>query len=120
MLIIDEVDTASDNVVWFDFLALLRAGYLARIKYKDYPFFRAVILAGVTDVKRQRARIRAEGYGKGSIPFNIATTFNVDLSFAHEDVVGMLSQYESDHAIGMDVALVANEIVAWTGGHPSS
>jgi len=46
--LIDEVDSASNNQVFLDFLALLRECYLDR---ENRPIFRSVILAGVYDIK---------------------------------------------------------------------
>ena len=50
---IDEVDSASNNQVFLDFLAQLRAQYIER---DIQPTFRAVILAGVYDVKNLRRK----------------------------------------------------------------
>ena len=118
VLIIDEVDSATNNQVFLDFLAQLRLQYLRRGKRPSYPAFRSVILAGVTDVKHLKAKIRPEAESKTNSPWNIATDFDVDMSFSVKDVAGMLNQYEADHATGMDVAAIAEEIVAWTGGYP--
>jgi hypothetical protein len=82
------------------------------------PAFRSVILAGVTDVKHLKAKIRPGEASKVNNPWNIAANFDVDMSFSADDVVGMLAQYEADHLPGMDVAAVAEEVVAWTGGYP--
>ena len=46
VLMIDEVDSASNNQVFLDFLAQLRGYYLERT---EYPTFRSVILAGLLD-----------------------------------------------------------------------
>ena len=54
VLMIDEVDSASNNQVFLDFLAQLRAQYIER---DIQPTFRAVILAGVYDVKNLRRKI---------------------------------------------------------------
>ncbi|MCD7766654.1 MAG: hypothetical protein LUH53_09120 [Lachnospiraceae bacterium] len=48
VLLIDEVDTASNNQVFLDFLAKLRAGYIDR---DSETTFQSVILAGVYDIK---------------------------------------------------------------------
>ena len=48
ILIIDEVDSASNNQVFLDFLAQLRGYYLER---EETPTFHSVILAGVYDIK---------------------------------------------------------------------
>ena len=50
ILIIDEVDTATNNTVFLDFLAQLRDNYINR-DTKGVKTFQSVILAGVTDVK---------------------------------------------------------------------
>lgn len=48
VLMIDEVDSASNNQVFIDFLALLRKYYLSR---EESSAFHSVILAGVYDIK---------------------------------------------------------------------
>ena len=58
VLIIDEVDAASNDQVFVDFLAQLRAYYLRRRKF---PAFQSVILAGVYDVRSVRRKIRPDG-----------------------------------------------------------
>ena len=50
VLMIDEVDSATNNQVFLDFLAQLRDGYISR-DANNIPAFQSVILAGVTDVK---------------------------------------------------------------------
>ena len=118
VLIIDEVDSATNNQVFLDFLAQLRLGYLTREKNPGHPTFRSVVLAGVTDVKHLKARIRPDGESRVNSPWNIAADFDVDMSFSAADVAGMLADYETDHGTGMDVAAVAEELVSWTGGYP--
>ena len=118
VLIVDEVDSATNNQVFLDFLAQLRDQYLNREEDVAYPAFRSVILAGVTDVKHLKAKIRPEGEHKVNSPWNIAADFRVDMSFSEADVAGMLAEYEADHATGMDVEALSREIVGWTGGYP--
>lgn len=118
VLIVDEVDSATNNQVFLDFLAQLRLGYLTREERPDYPAFRSVVLAGVTDVKHLKAGIRPDGESKVNSPWNIAADFDVRMSFDEVDVAGMLGGYEDEHATGMDVDSVADELVAWTGGYP--
>lgn len=48
VLMVDEVDSASNNQVFLDFLAQLRMYYLNR---EELPTFHSVILAGVYDIK---------------------------------------------------------------------
>lgn len=55
VIMIDEVDSASNNQVFIDFLAMLRQYYLNR---EDMPTFYSVILAGVYDIKNLKLKIR--------------------------------------------------------------
>ena len=48
VLLIDEVDSASNNQVFLDFLAQLRAYYIDK---DEQPTFHSVILAGVYDIR---------------------------------------------------------------------
>ena len=57
VLMIDEVDSASNNQVFIDFLAQLRDYYLDR---KQTAVFQSVILAGVYDIKNLKQKIRPE------------------------------------------------------------
>ncbi len=118
VLMIDEVDSATNNRVFLDFLAQLRAGYISR-ETDDIPAFRSVILAGVTDVKHLRSRIRKEDEDKIiSPPWNIAADFDIDMSLSETGIKGMLEDYEADHHTGMDTADMAREIRAYTSGYP--
>ena len=118
VLVIDEVDSATNNQVFLDFLALLRLGYLERERQPSAPIFQSVILAGVTDVKHLKAKIHPDEASKVNSPWNIAADFRVVMSFSVTDVAGMLADYEIDHATGMDVTAIATELVAWTSGYP--
>ena len=117
ILIIDEVDSATNNQVFLDFLARLRDAYLSR-NLEGAPAFQSVILAGVTDVKNMKRKIRPDEEHKFNSPWNIAADFNVDMSFDHFDIAGMLDAYEKDHHTGMDVDTVAQTIVGYTSGYP--
>ena len=55
VLIIDEVDQASNYKVFIDFLGMLRSKFLKR---NTRPTFHSVILAGVYDIKNLKHRIR--------------------------------------------------------------
>ena len=117
VLIIDEVDSATDNQVFLDFLAQLREGYISR-DTDGVPAFHSVILAGVTDIKHIRSKIRDDKQHKVNSPWNIATDFNVDMSLSSEGIRGMLDEYESDHKTGMDTGLIARKIREYTSGYP--
>ena len=47
-------------------------------------------------------------------PWNIAASFNADMSFNCEEISTMLHDYETDRKTGMDVFAVANEIYSPT------
>ncbi|MCD8010052.1 MAG: ATP-binding protein, partial [Lachnospiraceae bacterium] len=115
VLIIDEADTASNNQVFLDFLAQLRAYYLKR---PDVSTFQSVILAGVYDVQNIRHKIRPEIEHRTNSPWNIAAKFPVDMSFSEEEIYEMLKEYESDYHTGMDVEDIAKLIHSYTSGYP--
>lgn len=115
VLMIDEVDSASNNQVFIDFLAQLRGYYLAR---ERRPIFHSVILAGVYDIKNLKLKIRAESEHQYNSPWNIAADFEVDMSFSAAQIAAMLTAYEADHHTGMDVGAVADEIAQYTSGYP--
>lgn len=113
---IDEVDSATNNQVFWDFLAQLRNLYNSR---KRISTFKSVILAGVYDVKNLKLKIRLETeHNKYNSPWNIAAEFDVRMSFSANDIEGMLNDYEKDHHTGMDVVSVAKTIYDYTAGYP--
>ena len=117
VLIIDEVDTATNNQVFLDFLAQLRNSYINR-DTKEINTFKSVILAGVTDVKHLKTKIRAEEDSRENSPWNIATDFTIDMSLSEDGIKGMLDEYEADHHAGMDTEAMAKSIRAYTNGYP--
>ena len=117
VMLVDEVDSATNNQVFIDFLAQLRDGYISR-EADDVPAFWSVILAGVTDVKHLKRKKRSEEDSKENSPWNIAADFNIDMSLSEAGIVGMLNEYEDDHHTGMDIAMVARTIHDFTNGYP--
>lgn len=115
VLLIDEVDQASNNQVFLDFLAQLRLYYLKRNKR---PTFQAVILAGVHDIRNLRQKIRPDAEHRHNSPWNIASSFDVDMSFSPNDITGMLKDYENEHHTGMDIAEISQLIYDYTSGYP--
>ena len=117
ILIIDEVDSAANNQVFLDFLAQLRDRYIAR-DTDDVETFKSVILAGVTDIKHMRSKIRDDEQHKVNSPWNIAADFDIDMSLSESGIQGMLNEYEADHHTGMDTAMIAKQIREYTNGYP--
>lgn len=115
VLIIDEIDSATNNQVFLDFLAQLRGYYINRDKK---PTFQSVILAGVYDVKNLKRKFVTESDHKVNSPWNIAADFLIDMSFSTKEIAGMLAEYEADHNTGMDTNTIANLIYDYTSGYP--
>ena len=115
VLMIDEVDSATNNQVFLDFLAQLRGYYIDR---DETAAFQSVILAGVYDVKNLKRRFVSEDEHRVNSPWNIAADFNVDMSFSVKDIAGMLGEYEADHRTGMDLTAMSDRIYSYTSGYP--
>ncbi len=143
VLIIDEVDSASNNQVFLDFLSQLRGYYIDR---DVTPAFQSVILAGVYDIKNIKRKIRSDDDHKNNSPWNmregneenesllsfddcprdhkelapydIAAKFRVDMSFSRKDIAGMLEEYEQDYHTGMNIADMAGLLYDYTSGYP--
>ena len=118
VLFIDEVDSATNNQLFIDFLAALRSHYLKREKNTKYNTFQSVILAGVTDVKHLKSKIRSEEDSKENSPWNIAADFTIDMSLSEDGIKGMLDEYEADHHTGMNTEAIAKSIREYTNGYP--
>lgn len=114
VFMIDEVDTATNNQIFLDFLAQLQAGYLDR---DETSVFQSVILAGVYDIRNIRKKIRQDKEHRQNSPWNIAADFDVDMSFSAEDISGMLSQYEEDYHTGMNIEKISELIYEYTSGY---
>jgi hypothetical protein len=115
VLIIDEVDQASNYDSFIRMLGLLRKKYLIR---DQMPTFQSVILAGVYDIKNLKLKIRPEAEHQYNSPWNIAANFDVEMAFNVSDVEGMLQEYENDHHTGMDIHSIAKDIIDYTSGYP--
>ncbi len=125
VLIIDEIDKSSNNLLLIHFLGMLREKFLRRQRGRDYTFH-SVILAGVADIKNIKHKMINDGTytpsetegGMYNSPWNIAVNFKVDMSFNPDEISSMLNEYEADHHTGMDIRAIAEEIHAYTGGYP--
>lgn len=115
VLIIDEVDQASNHKVFVDFLGMLRSKFLKR---NTRPTFQSVILAGVYDIKNLKHRIREEREHQLNSPWNIAADFDVDMSFTVEEIAGMLVDYKKEHMSPISVTEMAELIYGYTSGYP--
>lgn len=115
IIIIDEVDQASNHDVFLAFLGLLRAKYLKR---RSRPTFHSCILAGVYDIKNLKSRIREDADQQYNSPWNVAAKFEVDMSFSAKDIEQMLTDYEADCNTGMNTSEIATMIYDYTSGYP--
>ncbi|HRU96176.1 MAG TPA: AAA-like domain-containing protein [Ruminococcus sp.] len=115
ILMIDEIDSASNTQTFLSFLSKLRAAYLER---NERPTFKSVILSGVRDIRNLKLKIRDDSEHQHNSPWNIAVDFNVNMSLTVDGIAGMLSDYESDHNTGMDINAVAQLIYDYTSGYP--
>ncbi|AAO36027.1 AAA family ATPase [Clostridium tetani] len=117
VLIIDEVDKSSNNQLFLDFLGMLRSKYLLRNEGKDYTFH-SVILAGVHDVKTLKLKIRPDEEHKYNSPWNIASDFDVDMSFSIDEIKTMLDDYVENKKVNLDKEYFAKKIYFYTSGYP--
>ena len=115
VLMIDEVDSATNNQVFLDFLAQLRGYYIDR---DESPTFQSVILAGVYDVKNIKRKIRPEDDHKMNSPWNIAVYFKIDMRFSAKEIAGRLQEYENDYQTGMNIEEMAELLSDYTSGYP--
>jgi len=125
VLLIDEVDKTSHNQVFLEFLSMLRTKFLASQDSSDYTFH-SIILAGVYDIKNIKLKMIKDGTHIPALdeskvynsPWNIATDFEVDMSFSPSEIASMLSEYEQDHNTGMCIKTISGEIYNYTSGYP--
>jgi hypothetical protein len=117
VLMIDEVDKASNNQLFLDFLGMLRAKYLKRNQGKGSAFH-SVILAGVHDVKSLKAKLRPEEKTMYNSPWNIAVDFEIELSLFPGEISSMLEEYVKERHIKIDIPFFADKLFYFTSGYP--
>ena len=117
ILMIDEVDRASNNKTMMLFLGLLRDKYIRRSQGRDCTF-KSVILSGVYDVKSLKMKIRPEEDKRFNSPWNVAVDFDVEMSFSADEITAMLEEYRSDYSLSFDAAYFGREIYDYTSGYP--
>ncbi|WP_123053481.1 AAA-like domain-containing protein [Clostridium sp. JN-1] len=117
VLMIDEVDKSSNNQLFLSFLGMLRNKYLQRNEGEDVTFH-SVILAGVHDVKSLKIKIRPDEEHKYNSPWNIASDFDVDMSFCKEEIETMLDEYIKDKGVRLDKQYFSERLYFYTSGYP--
>ena len=117
VLLIDEVDKSSDNQLFLNFLGMLRNKYLERNEGIGNTFH-SIVLAGVYDIKNLKLKFRSDAERKYNSPWNIASDFNVDMTFQPEEIAQMLGDYEDDTHTGMNIQAISEEIYKYTSGYP--
>ncbi|AJA47864.1 putative AAA-ATPase [Clostridium pasteurianum DSM 525 = ATCC 6013] len=117
VLMIDEVDKSSNNQLFLSFLGMLRNKYLLRNEGEDVTFH-SVILAGVHDIKSLKIKIRSNGEHKYNSPWNIASDFDIDMSFSKEEIGTMLDEYIKNKGVKLDKEYFSEKIYFYTSGYP--
>ncbi len=126
ILIIDEVDQASNNEMFLKFLGLLRDKYLEALNDCDVTFH-SVVLAGLHDVKNLKLKLRSDEETTYNSPWNIAVSYDVDMSFKAKQIETMLVDYvnaikqndnKNNSLPKMDIAYIAEKLYYHTSGYP--
>ena len=115
VLLIDEVDQASNNQLFVKFLAMLRNKYLMQ---DDIPTFHAIVLAGLHDVKSLKLKLRPDEEQKYNSPWNIATDFKVDMNLHPSEIKPMLDDYCAATGVTMKTQEMADVLFYHTSGYP--
>ncbi len=117
VLMIDEVDKASNYSTFMNFLGLLRNKYLKREQGKDSTFH-SVVLAGIHDIKNIKRKIRPDETAEYNSPWNIAIDFEVDLGFNPGEISTLLLDYQKEQELELETVNLSRIIYDYTGGYP--
>ncbi len=123
VLIIDEVDRASNYSLFITFLGMLRGKYLDTMAGKDDTFY-SVILAGVHDIKNIKLKMRPDSNSRYNSPWNIAASFDVKMSLNITEISAMLKDYRETNKeteFNIDITAItalSAEIYHYTSGYP--
>ncbi len=117
VLMIDEVDEATNNEIMIYFLAMLRDKYIFREDGEDNTF-KSVILAGVYDIKNLKLKIRPDEERRYNSPWNVAADFDIDMSLKPHEISKMLEEYKHDTKLYFDADWFAQQIYDYTSGYP--
>lgn len=115
ILMVDEVDEASNNEVFLDFLSQLRGYYIHR---RVRPTFQSVILTGVYDIKNLKRKFVSESEHQINSPWNIAVNFSMNMDFSSTEIAAMLQEYENDYHTEMDISGISELVYDYTSGYP--
>lgn len=115
VLLIDEVDQASNYESFLRFLGLLRDKYLQRLQM---PTFKSIILASVYDIRNLKLKMRPEQEHQYNSPWNIAVKFDIKMSLSTNGIELMLQDYCKDRNIEIDTSLMAKLLYDYTSGYP--
>ena len=118
LLLIDEVDRSSNNQLFISFIGMLRELYLMRDKQGMDFTFHSVVLAGVYDIKNLKLKLRTDAEKKYNAPWNIASDFNVDMTFHPEEIAQMLNDYANETHTSVDTKAMGEKIYKYTSGYP--
>ncbi len=114
VLIIDEVDQASNNEMFIKFLGALRDKFL---NDKENTFH-SVVLAGLHDVKNLKLKLRPDEEATYNSPWNIAISYDVDMTFSAKQIETMLVEYKSATNANLNIAKIAEKLYYHTSGYP--
>ncbi len=117
VLLIDEVDKASNNELFLSFLGLLRDKFLLAVDELDYTFH-SVILVGVHDIKNLKLKFRKDEEVKLNSPWNIAVNFNLDMSFNPKEIESMIKEYSNYNKLNMNIEELSEKLYYYTNGYP--
>ncbi len=117
IVLIDEVDKSSNNQLFLDFLGLLRDKYLLAGRGRDLTFH-SVVLAGLHDVKNLKLKLRPDEESIYNSPWNIAISYDVDMTFKAKQIETMLVDYVSATNADMDIVYIAEKLYYHTSGYP--
>lgn len=115
VLLIDEVDHSSNHEIFLDFLSQLRLHYIEK---DTTPTFQSVILASVYDIRNLKSKLQPELPHRSNSPWNIASDFEVELSFSSTEITQMLSEYDKDKHSNMNIQELSQLIYDYTLGYP--
>lgn len=117
VLLIDEVDASSNYESFLSFLGMLRTKYLSR-NQPQHATFHSIVLAGVHDIKSLKYKLRDPEAAQYNSPWNIATDFEVRMSFDPTEITTMLKQYQEAESVEMDQMEIAEYLYYYTSGYP--